>query len=524
MKKLLAILMTVALGLSVKAQAPVKDELYGSTKTYYVKAETVSDNFRRLMRDFYYLPEVNKQLVALVPDEFGSAQRKLEYCYNRDLYNIMHQMGHDAQQIRTVEGLPIMMLLFESYNVPDQKERVLSFDKIHRTREFSAKVMEMMALYKDDPFTNGAINRMAMVEVLMNAKRKDLCKKYTNALAEFFTVVAGADGVVSKKESTYLATLKNANNFALPAQGVSNIKSAPKAVAPAEPAPAQNKQSYEQVAKDPKKIDPFQQLDELIGLAEVKEKVRTMANLVKIQKMKEEQGMKTTPMSYHCLFLGNPGTGKTTVARIMADIYHDLGILKKGHLVETDRSGLVANYVGQTATKTNAVVDSALGGVLFIDEAYALAQGGGNDYGQEAISTLLKRMEDNRDQLVVILAGYSKEMGKFLEANSGLKSRFNNYINFADYTASELVQIFEYNCKKNDCTLTSAASRAVQNYITDAVKHKDAYFGNARFVRNFFEKTIEEQANRLARSGNITKEMLSIIEASDVEQAINKLK
>lgn len=525
MKKICFLLLLAAVGLNVQAQAPVKDALYGSTKAYYDKAERVSDNFRLMMRDIYYVPEVNKMLVAMVPDEFGNAQAKLEYCYVRDFYNIMHHMGHNALDIRNVEGLPIMMELFESYLVPDQKERVLSFDKIHRTREFSAKVQEMMARYEGDPFTNGSVNSLAMVEILLNANRRDLCKKYTSGLAELFTVVAGADGVVTKTESNYLAKLKNATNFLLPATGVSNIVSAKPAVNKSESAAQPStKQGYEQVAKDPKKIDPFQQLDELIGLSEVKEKVHTLANLVKIQKLKEEQGLKTTPLSYHCLFLGNPGTGKTTVARIMADIYHDLGILKKGHLVETDRSGLVANYVGQTATKTNAVCDSALGGVLFIDEAYALAQGGANDYGQEAISTLLKRMEDNRDQLVVILAGYSKEMGKFLEANSGLKSRFNNYIEFADYTAPELIQIFEYNCKKNDCHLTSGASRAVQAYITDAVKHKDAYFGNARFVRNFFEKVIEEQANRLARTGNITKEALSQLELSDIEQAISKLK
>ena len=175
---------------------------------------------------------------------------------------------------------------------------------------------------------------------------------------------------------------------------------------------------------------------------EKKEEVRSLANFVKIQKQREAKGLKTPKMSFHLVFTGSPGTGKTTVARIVARIYKDLGVLKKGHLVETDRSGLVANYVGQTATKTNEIVDSALNGVLFIDEAYALVPTANknNDYGQEAISTLLKRMEDDRDKLVVIVAGYTKEMNRFIDSNPGLKSRFNRYINFPDYTSGELIR------------------------------------------------------------------------------------
>ena len=182
------------------------------------------------------------------------------------------------------------------------------------------------------------------------------------------------------------------------------------------------------VINEPLETDPYKELDELIGLEKVKEEVRTLANFVKVQKMREQKGMKVPKISYHLVFTGSPGTGKTTVARIVARIYKDLGILKRGHTVETDRSGLVAEYVGQTAVKTNAIIDSALNGVLFIDEAYALVpEDSRSDFGQEAISTLLKRMEDDRDRLVVIIAGYTNEMQRFIDSNPGLQSRFNRY-------------------------------------------------------------------------------------------------
>ena len=257
-------------------------------------------------------------------------------------------------------------------------------------------------------------------------------------------------------------------------------------------------------------------LDGLIGLNSVKEEVKTLRNYIIIQQEREKKGLKTTPVSYHCVFTGNPGTGKTTVARIVADVYRSLGVLKKGHLVETDRSGLVADYVGQTATKTNKIIDRALDGVLFIDEAYSLATGGDNDYGKEAIATLLKRMEDNRDRLVVILAGYSDEMKQFIDSNPGLQSRFNRYIHFPDYNADELFQIFEANCKKNDYVMTDEAKTALKSLLEKAVAEKDMNFGNARFVRNLFEKTLERQANRLSKQENLSKEMLTEITIEDL--------
>ena len=200
----------------------------------------------------------------------------------------------------------------------------------------------------------------------------------------------------------------------------------------------------------------------------------------------------------------------------MASIYKDLGILKKGHLVETDRSGLVAEYVGQTAVKTNKIIDSALDGVLFIDEAYSLVQSGGNDYGQEAISTLLKRMEDDRDRLIVILAGYSEDMKRFIDSNPGLQSRFNRYIHFSDYTADELKQIFMHNVDKNQYFLNEEGQSLLEQILNFAIEHKDKNFGNGRYVRNLFEKTIQNQAIRLSGMPSISAEELSSLTAEDL--------
>ena len=274
----------------------------------------------------------------------------------------------------------------------------------------------------------------------------------------------------------------------------------------------------EQVPLSGDETNPLEELQTLIGLTEVKEEVSSLANFVKIQKEREKKGLKPVGLSYHCVFTGNPGTGKTTVARILAEIYRNLGILKKGHLVETDRSGLVAEYVGQTAVKTNKIIDSALDGVLFIDEAYSLVQGGGSDYGQEAIATLLKRMEDERDRLVVILAGYSEDMKRFINSNPGLQSRFNRYIHFADYTSNELKQIFMLNVQKNQYKLDSDGQSLLTQILTIAVEHKDKNFGNGRFVRNLFEKTIQNQAMRLSSQPSITTEELSMLTAEDVPE------
>lgn len=261
------------------------------------------------------------------------------------------------------------------------------------------------------------------------------------------------------------------------------------------------------------------ELNELIGLAGVKREVNNLINMVTVHNLRKESGLKTVDMSLHMVFSGNPGTGKTMIARLMARIYRSLGVLSKGQLVEVDRSGLVAGYVGQTATKTSEVVKKALGGVLFIDEAYTLTSGKGeNDFGQEAVDTLLKAMEDQREDLVVIVAGYDGLMDKFIHSNPGLESRFNRYLHFDDYTIDEMMAILELQLKKGQYTLTDGARAAVRDYIELANTGSIA-FGNARGVRNIFERLLIAQSNRLATLESPTKEALMEITEADVAAA-----
>lgn len=260
------------------------------------------------------------------------------------------------------------------------------------------------------------------------------------------------------------------------------------------------------------------QLDSLIGLETVKHEVRSLINLIKVRAMRKEHDLKVMNMSFHMVFTGNPGTGKTTVARLVAKIYKQLGFLSKGQLIETDRSGLVAGYVGQTAGKVTDVVNSALGGILFIDEAYALARKGmENDFGHEAIDTLVKLMEDHRDDLVVIVAGYIEPMKRFLHSNPGLESRFNRFIDFPDYTLDELMAMFDMRCESKGYTLDPQARCALRQVIDRESTADVKGFGNGRGVRNLFETAIARQADRLGETeGEITREMLMCLTAEDI--------
>lgn len=408
-----------------------------------------------------------------------------------DLLKVYQQLGYRFG-IDRKESFAIIYLFARIYGL--QKitfsELPVVYDRI------SNSIADYLPLIEKINADNIKSDTLFILGAIINNMDNEIGKQYHLLLYRYASIIAKADGTITTKEADFLKSIMSPWNNEI---SKSELES--------------NTATY---VSTPEKQGGMEQLTQLTGLELVKNDVATLVNFIKIQKVRASKGMKAPSLSYHCVFIGNPGTGKTTVARILACIYKELGILEKGHLVETDRSGLVAEYVGQTAVKTNKIIDSAIGGVLFIDEAYSLVTNSSNDYGKEAIATLLKRMEDDRERLVVILAGYTQEMKEFIDSNPGLQSRFNRYIQFKDYSEEELLQIYLGNLKKYEYVITDGAIEKMKRVINKAIINKDHNFGNARWVRNIFEKTLEIQANRLATDGNISNESLTTITEDDI--------
>lgn len=262
--------------------------------------------------------------------------------------------------------------------------------------------------------------------------------------------------------------------------------------------------------------DSFKELEHLIGLQEVKRLLAEITAFVLIQNKRKQQQLRTDATALHMVFKGNPGTGKTTVARILGRILNDIGVLPKGHLVEAERADLVGEYIGHTAQKTREMIKKAQGGILFIDEAYTLAQGGEKDFGRESIGCLVKSMEDNRDNLIIILAGYSDEMDGFLRSNPGLRSRFPLHINFCDYEAEELFSIALQMYTDRDYELSNRCRWKLKQLLAEFVRSRHPHSGNARYVRNLVEKSIRLQALRIVDRETLNRRELIVIEETDL--------
>ena len=333
--------------------------------------------------------------------------------------------------------------------------------------------------------------------------------KMAAAFYNFAQCVVKADGSVTERESETLKEIRRliyGEDARAQAQGEEQSERATMKVARQQ---AQEEETLEEV---------MEHIDNLIGMPKVKKQIRTFVNLMKVHQERERRGLPVTPFSKHAVFYGPPGTGKTTIARYLGRVYRCMGLLESGHMVETDRAGIVAGYVGQTASKVDEVVNEALDGVLFIDEAYALSpkDGGGQDFGQEAIDTLLKRMEDYRDRLVVIVAGYPDEMEHFIKSNPGLQSRFSRYFYFDHYAPEDLLKIFNIFAENASFSLTSYARKELLRLITYFWRNRGRSFGNGRFIRNVFEMVLEKQANRIAKLSPLTDEMLCSITKHDI--------
>ena len=475
-------------------ESMMSEALFDEIRGYCI---TLRELLLRISRD----PQVFNEVNRLSTDTGGDALGDHEYFFYilktifiKDLKLCFVEMGHSF----SFSPLPkeSMCLVLVSAILSDDNT-VTSYDTFNKAISGESNADYERWSERFNKYVNAKVDSSVEGDEIFNLSAllrccggsNDELEQYRVSLYRLVSTIAKIDGSVTPREEKWLESMLITGG-----------------------------QRPEGAVRDTSSAIPEEALNNLIGLDSVKKEVQALSNFITVRQKRQEMGLSLPDVSYHCVFTGNPGTGKTTVARILAGIYRDKGVLKKGHLVETDRSGLVAEYVGQTAVKTNRIIDKALDGILFIDEAYSLIAKG-EDFGSEAIATLLKRMEDDRDRLIVILAGYTEEMEEFIKSNPGLRSRFSRYIFFPDYTSSELAEIFFANAAKHEFFIGDEVRNYIMSKLTMVVGTKPKDFGNARYVRNVFEKVIQAQANRLASVPNITKEMLTEIILDDVKEA-----
>ncbi len=493
-------------------------------------------DFRQLVSIRQVRQDVSDLYKSLTP--LLKADPRLAIVLLTDLAKVVQICGRSNKEIGSAELLAYLLiyaLIQQDQEKLNVAMKLWEFSDEERIKYQKTTLQIILDSIKKQPQVDQLISP-SILKKLDEERGTNYLSDAVNSIYKFSQVVAKADDVISMQEmealsqiwqhlhtyqpvetyekglaavSTSAVVPSNSNQNTLPNQAtVAGANATP-------PAEAKVEKSPEELAKI---LDQaLAELNDLVGMDNIKEEVKTLANFLKVQKIRAERGLAQTQVSLHCVFCGPPGTGKTTVARLTSRIFQGLGFLKKGHLIETDRSGMVAGYVGQTAKKVDDLVNSALDGVLFIDEAYALVpQDSNRDFGQEAIDILLKRMEDYRDRLVIIVAGYTDEMSVFIEANPGLKSRFNRYFYFDHFKPEELLAIFEKTCEKSHFKLTAEAKEKLRKYLEDLYVNRDRTFGNGRTVRNLFEKTIEKQANRLAVLSSLTDEVLTTLLPDDI--------